>query len=142
MCTVNCIYHVLCNLCLPGISCGPPDVANSTVVALTYLFGDVAAFTCNQGYRMADNLTTANITCQADKTWSTPLMCACMLCDDISNLHSCKLYLKIFANNSICGSENIFVRQLRVITFEFQVFLCAIIAMKFKCLISCSKHFE
>ena len=79
---------VVCALPLLGISCGLPEVINGTILAPSVLYGDVATYTCTEGYRTYDNLTTENITCQTDKSWSKDPKCAC------------KKYLNVF-NTSI-----------------------------------------
>ncbi|XP_022100203.1 sushi, von Willebrand factor type A, EGF and pentraxin domain-containing protein 1-like isoform X2 [Acanthaster planci] len=67
--------------CLP-VDCGPPPVViNTTQTTNSTLFGSLAHYTCQEGYRLDGNPT---VRCQWDGTWvnSDSLRCLPMLCSD------------------------------------------------------------
>ena len=54
------------------ISCGePPDAVNAVMeISPGQLFGDVVTYTCESGFEVSEDVTTTEITCQADRQWS------------------------------------------------------------------------
>ena len=59
------------------VNCGQPiDIRNADLNAPSSLFGDVAVYTCFDGFETADNSSTQNITCQANKAWTNVPICS------------------------------------------------------------------
>ena len=59
-----------------GRSCNFPGGRPHAYLQPTNLeFGSVATFQCEEGYHVQPGVTSFNITCQADGTWSNSLMC-------------------------------------------------------------------
>ena len=55
-----------------GVNCGPPGDALNTlpVVVTDTLFGDTVNYQCLTGYVISEGVTTGDIVCQANATWS------------------------------------------------------------------------
>ena len=69
------LFNIVSSLCYTHkVSCGsPPPVGNGSINSSTGItFGETTIYSCDSGYTLSGS---ANITCQAWGSWSTPPVC-------------------------------------------------------------------